>query len=121
MVLEIHIIFKSGEELVSNSPQEKISDNQTEITTIGLWIEAFGTFLSAIGNTPISAVNQNLLFDIDRIGDVLQLEGTTTTYGNAIQFSNDSLYKNVSSSTVSYPNYKTSIFYINNFMWQYIL
>ena len=41
------------------------------------------------------------------IGDVLQLEGTTTTYGNAIQFSNDSLYKNVSSSTVSYPNYKT--------------
>ena len=77
MVLEIDIIFKSGEELVSNSPQEKISDNQTEITTIGLWIEAFGTFLSAIGNTPISAVNHNLLFDIDRVGDVLQLSGTT--------------------------------------------
>ena len=68
---------KSGEESVSNSPQEEIVDNQTEITTIGLWIEAFGTLLSAIGNTPISVVNQNFLFNIDAIGDVLQLSGTT--------------------------------------------
>lgn len=66
--------------------QDYTFDNQTEITTIGLWIEAFGTFLSAIGNTPIPVINENLLHNIDAIGDVLQVSGT------AIQIDDEKYY-----------------------------
>lgn len=60
-----------------SNPEENLHfENETEITTMGLWVEAFGTFLSAIGNTPITDANQNVLFDLDSIGDVLQVSGT---------------------------------------------
>lgn len=53
-----------------------INETVTESTLFALTIEAIGTILSAIGNTPIPFLSQSLLYDIDNIGDILQVTGT---------------------------------------------
>ncbi|MFS0783478.1 DUF6944 family repetitive protein [Bacillus sp. 1P06AnD] len=70
----------------SLTSQKQMLENQTVVTTVGLWIEAFGTFLSAIGNTPTEVLYEELLYNIDAIGDVLQVGGT------AIQIDDEKYY-----------------------------
>ena len=50
--------------------------NNTEMT-IAQWVEAFGTVLSAIGNTPIEFLSSDFLYDINLVGDVLQVSATS--------------------------------------------
>ncbi|MGM9923532.1 MAG: DUF6944 family repetitive protein [Bacillus sp. (in: firmicutes)] len=45
--------------------------------TIAQWIEAGGTVLSAIGNTPIDFLSASFLYDINLIGDFLQVGATS--------------------------------------------
>ncbi|MFS0783475.1 DUF6944 family repetitive protein [Bacillus sp. 1P06AnD] len=53
-----------------------IKETVTELTTFALWMEAIGTILSAIGNTPSNFFTQTFLNDLDNIGDILQVGGT---------------------------------------------
>jgi hypothetical protein len=43
--------------------------------TFGAWIQAIGTVLSAIGNTPIKSVSEDTLENIDIVGNELQAAG----------------------------------------------
>jgi hypothetical protein len=43
--------------------------------TLGAWIQAIGTVLSAIGNTPIKSVSEDTLANIDIVGNELQATG----------------------------------------------
>ncbi|MFS0780593.1 DUF6944 family repetitive protein [Bacillus sp. 1P06AnD] len=53
-----------------------IEETVTDSTTFALWIEAIGTILSAIGNTPSNIFSQSFLYNLDNIGDILQVTGT---------------------------------------------
>lgn len=46
--------------------------DKTQIIKFGSWLDAVGTTLSAIGNTPFTFISENRLKKIDLIGDILQ-------------------------------------------------
>lgn len=50
--------------------------NNTKMT-IAQWVEAGGTILSAVGNTPIPFLSTDFLYDINLVGDILQVGATS--------------------------------------------
>lgn len=46
--------------------------DKIQIIKFGTWLDAVGTTLSAIGNTPFSFISTNRLKEIDLTGDILQ-------------------------------------------------
>lgn len=63
-----------------NSNSANSSSNTTAIA--GGWIEAIGTIVAAIGNTPSKVISKSMLKDLRLIGNVLQANGSALVADN---------------------------------------
>ncbi len=70
--------------LSENTYKNRNSANSSSSTTAiaGGWIEAIGTIVAAIGNTPSKVISKSMLKDLRLIGNVLQANGSALVADN---------------------------------------
>ncbi|MGN1386284.1 MAG: DUF6944 family repetitive protein [Bacillus sp. (in: firmicutes)] len=61
----------------SESNQNHTNNQSDALNTISTWGEAFGATLAAIGSTPIVFLNSDFLFNLNLIGETIQIGGIT--------------------------------------------
>lgn len=77
-----NLMFSSAPSNSNASEESNNSGNSNTIAIAGGWIEAIGTILAAIGNTPSTIFSQSTLTNFRLIGNALQAAGSALVAEN---------------------------------------